>query len=178
MAQDTVFDILSNARRRFVLYYLRETENPVDLGELAQELAAWENETSVEELTEQQRKRVYVSLYQTHIQKLAQAGLIEYDQDAASVRLADGMDQIDRYLSDDATDEAQLPWEGLYILLAVVSGILYGLVAFDVLGIAFLTEFVIGVLIAAAFTTLAAVHYVSTRWSGSESTAGALIRNR
>lgn len=178
MAQDTVFDILSNARRRFVLYYLRETENPVELGELAKELAAWENDTSVEELTEKQRKRVYVSLYQTHIQKLARAGLIEYDQDAATVMLADGMDQIDRYLSDDAADETHLPWEGLYILLAAISGILYALVSFDVLGIGFLTEFVTGALIAAAFTALAAIHFFSTRWSGSASTAGVLIRNR
>jgi len=65
LSQDVVFDILSSSRRRYVLYRLREAEGPVELTELAEQVAAWENDTETDQITEQERKRVYVSLYQT-----------------------------------------------------------------------------------------------------------------
>jgi hypothetical protein len=57
VSQDEIFDILSNGRRRYVLYHLREAEGPVKLEDLAQDLAAWENETTIDNLSKQQRKR-------------------------------------------------------------------------------------------------------------------------
>jgi len=77
LSQDLVFDILSNTRRRMVLYYLREYGAPASVQEIAERIAALENEIPPEELSRQQRKRVYVSLYQTHLPKLNEAGIIE-----------------------------------------------------------------------------------------------------
>lgn len=37
LSQDTVFDILSNSRRRYVLYYLRQQTEPVQLTTLAEQ---------------------------------------------------------------------------------------------------------------------------------------------
>lgn len=177
VSKDTVFDILSNARRRYVLHYLREKGEPVELGELAQELAAWENETTVEELTKQQRKRVYVSLYQTHIQKLANAGLVEYDRDTGMIALGDHVDQIGEYLS--GPDEGEHPrWQESYIVLAVSSGIIYALVALDVFVFSFVSELQAGVVIVAAFLVLATEHYLYTRKKRSEIPAGTLTRTK
>lgn len=178
LSQDTAFDILSNARRRYVLYYLREADGPVELGELARELAAWENDTTVEELTKQQRKRVYVSLYQTHIQKLAEAGIVEYDPDTGMVALANGARQLGSYLSVGDEEERGTRWQELYILLAATGGVLYALTAFDVSVFGLVSEFQVGLVIVLAFAALAAVHYVSSRREDTEIPTEALIQNR
>ena len=93
---DTVFEILSNRRRRLVLYYLREHGGMATMNELSENIAALENDVPVADLTSQQRKRVYVSLYQTHLTKLEETGMIEYDRDEGEVRLTDRADEVDR----------------------------------------------------------------------------------
>jgi DNA-binding transcriptional ArsR family regulator len=121
LSRDRVFDILSSPRRRYVLYHLREHEGPVELTDLAEELAAWENDTTVDELSPQARKRVYVSLYQTHVPKLEEAGLIEYDSDSGELWLADEESVIDPYIGDD---ESERPWYWYYLALTLSSGAL------------------------------------------------------
>jgi hypothetical protein len=100
LTQGKVYDLLSNARRRFVISYLRDREEPVELNALSREVAAWESETAIEDLTDQQIKRVYVSLYQTHIPKLNESGLVDYDRDTGMVALADNVRALDTYLPD------------------------------------------------------------------------------
>lgn len=177
MSQDAAFDILSNARRRFVLYYLREAGEPVELGELAKELAAWENETTPSELTKQERKRVYVSLYQTHIQKLADADVIEYDQDTGMVRLADGSDQIGEYLSIATDTDDRTRWQKVYVAFAATGALLYALVALDVPVFAVFSELQVGLLIVGALALLASVHYIQSRRQSAEIPADGLIRD-
>nr|WP_225316448.1 transcriptional regulator [Haloferax sp. CBA1149] len=50
-------------------------------------VAARENETPVEDVTDEERQRVYISLYQTHLPKLESAGLVRYDEEERSVSL-------------------------------------------------------------------------------------------
>lgn len=100
LSQDVIFDVLSSSRRRYVLVYLSQREEPVQLPALAEEVAAWEMETPVEELTSQERKRVYVSLYQTHIPKLEEVGLVDYDQDSGEVSLTDQAVQVQGFLKE------------------------------------------------------------------------------
>lgn len=108
LTSDDVFEILSNHRRRMVLYHLQEAGTPIAVNELAEQVAAMENEVIVEELTSQQRKRVYVSLYQTHLPKMAQMGLIDYDQEEGMVALTNRSADINRYLGD--SQDTQRPW--------------------------------------------------------------------
>jgi len=119
LTPDDIFEILSNHRRRLVLYYLRKHDGETEVKELAREIAAIENDIPVEELTSQQRKRVYVSLYQTHLPKMAQMQTIEYDKDAGTVRLSDQTNNIDRYLSSG--EQASYPWAYHYLVLGVIS---------------------------------------------------------
>jgi hypothetical protein len=102
-----------------VLYYLRKDEGVVEVRELAEEIAAMENDVEVEELTSQQRKRVYVSLYQTHLPKMAQMNAIQYDKDAGTVQLTDQTNNIDRYLTN--SEQRSYPWTFHYAVLAVLS---------------------------------------------------------
>lgn len=87
LGQDEAYELLSNARRRFVISYLRSQDGRVPLNELSQSLAAWENDIPVDELGDQQIKRIYVSLYQTHLPKLEEAGLIEYDRENSTLEI-------------------------------------------------------------------------------------------
>lgn len=60
--------------------------------------AAWEEDVPSEELSSQQRKRVYVSLYQTHVPSLEAIGVVEYDADEGIVELADRAEAVDEHL--------------------------------------------------------------------------------
>ena len=158
LSQDQVFDLLSNSRRRFVLHYLKQADGPVRLSELAAEIAAIENEVSVEELTSQQRKRTYVSLYQTHIPKLQDAGAVSYDAETGMVELASGAGEIGEYFQQQTESR---PWQLYYLLLAAGGLLLYIVVGvFDVLtGF----QFLIGGAVLVAFGAVATVHYLSMR---------------
>jgi DNA-binding transcriptional ArsR family regulator len=155
LSRDRVFDILSSPRRRYVLYYLREYGGPVELTDLAEELAAWENDTTVSEISPQARKRVYVSLYQTHVPKLDEAGLIEYDSDSGELWLSDQGSVVDPYLGTQSDDT---PWYKYYFALALAS------LTVSVAVVGGLAQLSISMLIGAivgGFLLLTAVHTVS-----------------
>lgn len=155
LSRDQVFDILSSPRRRYVLYYLREYGGPVELTDLAEKLAAWENDTTVEELPPQARKRVYVSLYQTHVPKLEESGLISYDSDSGELALAGDDSPVDPYLGEPGSDR---PWYWYYLAVtgvsaALLAGVFVGAVPLSV-------TVTVGVILV-AFLLLAAVHTIA-----------------
>lgn len=119
ITSDAAFDVLRNARRRYVLYFLRE-ESPRELGELAEQIAARENDTTVEGLSSKQRKSVYTALYQTHLPKLSDVGVVKYDRDRGVVWLAEAANQLDPYL-DAGTNDGK--WCNYFLGLAAVGGL-------------------------------------------------------
>ncbi|QUO46871.1 MULTISPECIES: DUF7344 domain-containing protein [Halorubrum] len=130
LSQDALFSLLSNPRRRFILQHLNGIEGSVKLQALAGEVAAWENETDPESLTDKQRKRLYVSLYQTHIPKLEEAGIVEYDRDTGDIRLTDRGSDLNRYLDRDATESGgERRWGRYYLAVALGSAAAYAAVA-------------------------------------------------
>ncbi len=161
LSQDVVFELLSSPRRRYILYYLRQSEEAVELTTLAEQVAAWENETDVDNITEQERKRVYVSLYQTHIPRLDEAGVIEYDKDSGMVALASQAREIDNYL--DSTEE-RFSWQWGYLLLALASAAILGLTIGQVGPFAEVPEALVAVAILVAFTIVAISHTVYRMW--------------
>lgn len=157
LSQDVVFELLSSPRRRYILYYLRQSSEPVELTTLAEQVAAWENETDVENITEQERKRVYVSLYQTHVPRLDEAGVIEYDKDSGMVSLASQAREIDNYL--DSTEDS-ISWQWGYLVLALASAAILGLTIAQVGFFGALPEAAVAAGILAAFTITAVAHTV------------------
>jgi hypothetical protein len=111
LEKDLVFELLKNQRRRRVIEHVRSHDG-VTLGQLAEAIAAVENDTSVAALSADERKRVYIGLYQTHLPKMDDAGVIVYDRDAGAVSPGPAMDQIAPYLetgSDDASTAESEP---------------------------------------------------------------------
>jgi len=158
LSEDTVFDVLSSPRRRYLLYYLRTVGGAAELNEIAQQVAAWENGIEVERIERQQRKRVYVSLYQSHVPRLAEVGIIEYDADAGVVALADAAETIDAFLA--GRREPARPWGAYYLVAAGASALLVG---GAVIGIFDLPGLVVAVVITGAFATLAGAQFVTER---------------
>lgn len=132
---DEIFEILSSQRRRMVLYYLRQNDQTGTMKDLARQIAAWENDVPIEDLTSQQRKRVYVSLYQTHLPKLADTGLIDYDSDAGDVRLTDRATDMDAFLTP--TEDSEYSWRRHYVGLLTIGG---GVMLLAVFGMPFVGE--------------------------------------
>lgn len=98
LSQDDIFHLLQVRRRRDALRYLKEHDGPVRMRDLAEQVAAWEHDTTVRELRSAQRQRVYIPLYQTHLPKLDDAGVIEYQQSRGIVERAPLADVFDPYL--------------------------------------------------------------------------------
>jgi len=154
LSSDRLFELISNARRRFVLARVDRADGPIELTTLAEELAARESDTSVEEVSTQARKRVYVSLYQTHVPKLDEAGLVAYDPDSGTVSLPKDTDSLARHF-DSSTDRPR--W---YVYYTALAGANAALVAAITGGAIALSQTVVGVVVAASFLVVAAVHAV------------------
>lgn len=157
---DTVFDVLSNPRRRYVLYYLRESGPSIELTDLAEEIAAWENDTVPENLTEKERKRVYVSLYQTHVPKLEEVGFVEYDSDTGVVSLTDRAHVVDEYLTDDSRVDT---WQIVSLLVSLAAGAALLLAIFDVEPFSAVAPAVLGAGIVVAFVLVSIAQLIASR---------------
>ncbi|MEF8813703.1 MAG: hypothetical protein V5A55_07780 [Halovenus sp.] len=89
LSVDETFEVLKNNRRRLVLEYLHEAGGTVELSEIADHVTATENDTDVSSITSAERKRVYVGLYQFHLPKMADMGVIDYNRDRGEVTLTE-----------------------------------------------------------------------------------------
>lgn len=109
---DHVFEILKNERRRTVLHYLQDHGGTVSLGELAEHVAAVENGTTVAQVTSNERKCVYVGLYQCHLPKMDDMDIVEFNQNRGRISLGPNAAQLYEYLEEsDGTDR---PWPLYY----------------------------------------------------------------
>ena len=159
LSEDLIFDVLKNRRRRYTLHYLKQQDRPVELSELAEQVAAWENDTTVEGLSANERKSVYTSLYQTHLPKLADAGIVEYNQNRGVVELSGNAAQLEGYLRP----QNDFPWIRYYLALAVVSAVLVLGDFLDLPPFTAIPDEIWGVLIVAAFALSALAHYLQRR---------------
>jgi hypothetical protein len=128
-SRDTLFEVLSNSRRRYILSRVRVADGPVELSEIAREIGAREHQVSPAALDQTDKKRVYVSLYQTHLPKLESVGLVAYDEDSKSVSVTDRTGEIDRVLG---TVPPAYRWYRVNGALSVLSGTVLTGSAFDI----------------------------------------------
>ena len=106
LAKDVVFDILKNERRRQALHFLREHPT-TSLSDLAEHVASLENDKPIRDLTSSERKRVYVGLYQCHLPKMDDAGVIDYERSRGTIELRPASSQCFVYLDVDRTDGSE-----------------------------------------------------------------------
>ncbi|MBX0293846.1 DUF7344 domain-containing protein [Haloarcula nitratireducens] len=119
LSKGEIFDVLQNERRRYVLQYLREHGGPVELGDLTSEVAAMEYDCCCEDVSSAQRKRVYTTLQQTHLPRMAEASIVEYDADEGLVTTTPQTEELTVYL--EVVPSGEFPWREYYLSLGAVS---------------------------------------------------------
>lgn len=126
---DQLFEILKNSRRRQTLHFLQENEGVTTLSDLAEDIAAKENNTTVRQISSSQRKRVYVGLYQCHLPKMDDMDIIDFDQNRGTVETGPNAEQLRQYI----TEPVEREWHKLYMGVTIAGA---GLFAISQLGAA------------------------------------------
>ena len=161
LSKDVIFELLKNRRRREVLQYLLEADDTVTLGELAEQIAAWENDIDINALSSDQRKRVYVALYQTHLPKMDDAGIVEYDQDRGLITLADNADLLMMYLDTDTHQQDR--WDRWYAVLSLLGIVVVAAATLGLPPLAAVPTMALAGAVVGAFSLLTIVHAVTNR---------------
>ena len=120
--EDVLFDVLSNQRRRFAVHLLKQESETVEIGDMAEQIAAWENEVDTAELTGSERKRVYTALQQSHLPKMDRAGVVEFNKDRGVIEPTPALENVDLYM--DVVKGNEIPWSTYYLGLSVVGVVL------------------------------------------------------
>lgn len=161
LPRDAVYDALADKRRRYTLHYLKQRSEPVTVRELSEQVAAWENDKEVAALTSQERKRVYIALYQSHLSTLDDEGLVEYDDDAGTVTLSEAFEGVDLYL--EVVPSESVSWSLYYLGLAAANAIVLGLAWGEVTPFDLVPELGLGALVLVTFVASAIVQTYSNR---------------
>jgi len=160
-SKDEVFHILSNKRRRYTLHCLMQREGSVTKREVSRQVAAWENEVQIEDVTPDMRKRVYISLHQTHIPKMRENGLLEPEGQGSELALTDDIQEFQVYL--DIVEDEEIPWNKFYLGLAVISGSLVGLAALGVTPFDAVPEILLAAFTAGSLTVASVLHVLESK---------------
>lgn len=152
--RDELFHLLKSQRRRRALRYLLhadETETVI-MRDLAEAVAAEEYHTTVSALDSGDRQRVYITLYQSHLPQMADAGIITYDQSHGHITPTSLIQEFEPYLHRDSPEDETGVETWLWIAFGGVGlGVVTTLASLEVFGV-FAT---IGVIIAVMAILLA-----------------------
>ena len=115
-----IHDVLRNERRRLVIERLREREGTETVRDLSEHIASVES--GEEPAPRNIRQSVYVSLHQTHLPKLDELGIVDYDSDAKDVSLARHAKEVAVYM--EVVPKYGLSWGEYYLGLGVLGVLL------------------------------------------------------
>jgi len=76
---------IQTSRRRHVIAIMDDVESPHSASDLAEAIAAIELDKDIPELDSQERKTIYISLIQRHLDTLDELGAIVYDERSKEV---------------------------------------------------------------------------------------------
>ncbi len=158
-SEGTVFSLLQNRRRRFALHHLKQRDEPVTASGLAEQVAAWETGVAPGEVADRDHKRVHVSLLQSHIPAMVDAGVVERDD--RSVRLTEAAADIDVYVELMRRDD--LLWEEYYLALCGLAGAFLAVVWLDVYPLTAVGDRAWFTLLVGLFLISAVVHHLYQR---------------
>lgn len=106
--RDEIFHVLQCQRRRRVIRYLLTHEGTAEMSDIAEHIAAAENDKTVAALRSEERQRVYIALYQAHLPKMDDVGVIEYEQSRGNVTPTELLADFEPYVDDtNSADEPE-----------------------------------------------------------------------
>lgn len=122
-----LYDIFRNVRRRYVLYYAKQVRGPISVNELVEKIASWEDPLDSEGCSRERRRSIYNSLQQTHLPKLEDVGLIEYNRNKKRVTLTAHAERVEFYPASNTA-----VWGTRYRLLCIFATVV---VCIDILSL-------------------------------------------
>lgn len=158
LTQNDVFEVLRNRRRRFALHALKRADEPLTVSDLSNRVTAWEQGVDPEEVVHEDRRHVHSALRRTHLPKLDEADVVEYDPDSNVVRPTEAFADLDIYM--EVLRGREIPWSMYYVGLAGTAVTLTVAVLFDVPGFTVLTPLSVSVFVVVAFGLSSLVHYL------------------
>ncbi|MFB6269043.1 MAG: hypothetical protein ABEH83_03810 [Halobacterium sp.] len=96
LPETDIHDVLRNDRRRMVIELLGEADGPVTARDLSETIAV--RESGDDPPPRNVRQSVYISLQQTHLPKLEELGIVEYDENSKEVRPAENASEVGVYM--------------------------------------------------------------------------------
>jgi hypothetical protein len=116
LAESEIHDVLRNDRRRLVLEQLAEGSQEETVSDLAEYIASVES--GEDPPPRNVRQSVYVSLHQTHLPKLDELGIVEYDASSKTVLRAERADDVAVYM--EVVPKNALSWAEYYLALGLL----------------------------------------------------------
>lgn len=89
LSKTKIYRVLANSRRRHALQILCKSNSSIPLADLAADIASRELDESDETDNEEYIERVLISLYHTHVPKLEDMGIVEFNATKRTVSLSD-----------------------------------------------------------------------------------------
>jgi hypothetical protein len=120
LAETEIHDILRNNRRRHVIEHLQASVGTVTLRELAETIAAHESGDSPPPRSV--RESVYNSLHQTHLPKLDDEGVVDYDEHRKTIELRPGARDVNVYM--EVVTKYGITWADYYRTVATLALVL------------------------------------------------------
>ena len=114
---EQVYAILANERRRRALEHIESVGGVVTVHELSTLVAS--HETDESSPPKRCRESVYTSLVQTHLPKLADLGVIEYDRETQTIELSRHARDVSLYT--EIVAKGGITWSELYRALGLGS---------------------------------------------------------
>lgn len=102
--QDELFEVLSHPHRRAILHYLHNSDTPASVRDLTAELVTWTERRTASDRTGDDRDVVEGALVHNHLPRMAEAGLVSYDDARQTVTLADRTAEVRAHLETMAAN--------------------------------------------------------------------------
>lgn len=96
---DTVLDVCQTPHRRIVLGTLAAEQRPLTLNDLTQLVYKYTRQTPIAEATEDTLTEIRLSLYHSHLPKLASEGFIQYNPEGHLVEPTEKLEEAEPTLT-------------------------------------------------------------------------------
>lgn len=94
-----IFDLLSEERRRYALYYLYEQDGPVPIEELVKVVAEWEENPHGQDEPWARFDEITLDLQHTHLPKTAKVDFVQYHQDKGIIQVQGTPPKFDAFVT-------------------------------------------------------------------------------
>ncbi|WP_293032370.1 hypothetical protein [Natronococcus sp.] len=96
---ETVFELLSDERRRYALYYLYERNGPVAVENVVETVEEWEDDALDGDPEDDSFDEIALELQHVHLPKSAEVEFIQYDPSRNAVQINGSPPEFDAFVT-------------------------------------------------------------------------------